>query len=104
MSVQTVLLDFSIEPDRLSDGISQKEILKQLQQTLSKYFPDIVLIFETSVSDGHLSIFSEKSTVLLNIRLFNQGIITINIEYFKGDCDHQRLTFDVSSVTLFISI
>lgn len=97
MAVQTVLLDFSIEPSRLSDSGSRKDLVKQLQQTLVKYFPEMILIFEVSVNDGYLSIYSEKSTVLLNVRLFNQGIITINIEYYKGDCDHQRLSFDVSS-------
>lgn len=98
MSVQTVLLDFSIEPSRISDDTARKNVTKQLTSTLEKYFPEMQLIFETTVDDGYLSIYSEKNLVLLNVRLFDQGIITINIEYFKSDCDNQRLSFDVSNI------
>lgn len=100
--MQTVLLDFSVEPSRIGDDGSRKELLKQLQQTLVKHFPEMILIFETTTNDGYLSIYSEQNTVLLNVRLFHQGIITINIEYYKAESDHQRLSFDVSDLTMFI--
>lgn len=96
MSVQTVLLDFSIEPSRISDEVSLKELVKLLEQALTEYFPAIKLCFETTTSDGCLCLLSEKQTVFLNARFFNHGIITINIEYFKSDNEQQRLSFDVS--------
>lgn len=96
MSVQTVLLDFSIEPSRLSDEVSRKDLVKLLQLSLTEYFPELKLIFEVSTGDGYLCLFSEKQIVLLNARFFNQGIITINVEYYKQESEQQRLSFDVS--------
>lgn len=98
MSVQTVLLDFSIEPSRLNDEVSRKELVKNLHNSLIEYFPELTLIFEATTGDGYLCIFSEKQIVLVNVRLFNQGLITINVEYYKSECEQQRLTFDVSVI------
>lgn len=103
MSVQTVLLDFSIEPSRLNDEVSRKELVKNLHNSLIEYFPELTLIFEAATGDGYLCIFSEKQIVLVNVRLFNQGLITINVEYYKSECEQQRLTFDVSITKQFLN-
>lgn len=96
MSAQTILLDLSIEPSRISDEVAKKEVIQLLEKGLSEYFPKLKLIFETSTADGHLCLFSENQTILLNARFFNHGIITVNIEYFKADTEQPTITFDVS--------
>lgn len=90
------MLDFSIEPTRLADDVACRELIKLLHSSLTAFFPELALIFETSTGDGRLCVFSEKHVVLLNVRLFNQGIITINVEYYKQENEPQRLSFDVS--------
>lgn len=96
MSAQTILLDLSIEPSRISDDVGLKDVIKLLEKGLAKYFPQLKLIFQTCTSDGHLCIFSQNNTIFLNIRFFNHGIITINIEYYKDDVEQSLITFDVS--------
>lgn len=96
MAAQTVLLDFSIDSSRINDEVTQKDLVKLLEKGLLKFFPQIKLIFETSTSDGHLCVFSQNDTIYLNIRLFNHGIVTINIEFFKDDAEHPLVNFDVS--------
>lgn len=96
MSAQTVLLDLSIDPSRISDEAGLKDVLKLLEKGLLEYFPQIKLIFETTTSDGHLSVFSQNNTIFLNARFFNSGIITINIEFFIDDAEQPFVTFDVS--------
>lgn len=104
MSVQTVLLDFSIESSRISDEVARKELIKLLEKSLLDYFPQIHLLYETTTTDGQLCLFAENQTVFLNVRLFNHGIITINIEYFKGEKEKQLLSFDVSKTIFNIFI
>lgn len=96
MAAQTVLLDFSIDSSRISDEVAQKDVVKLLEKGLLEFFPQIKLIFETSTSDGHLCVFSQNDTVYVNARFFNHGIITINIEFFKGDAEQPIVNFDVS--------
>lgn len=96
MSAQTILLDFSIEASRIEDELSLKEVAKKLEKGLMEYFPKLKLIFETSTTDGYYYLYSENQTILLNARFFTHGLITLNIEYFKGEQDQPILSFDVS--------
>lgn len=96
MSVQTVLLDFTIDPNRISDEITRKDLLKLIKDSLEKYFANLNFVYEVQTGDGYLCVLSEKNSTFVNIRFFNHGIITINIEYFKAEHEPQRLTFDVS--------
>lgn len=97
MSVQTVLLDFSIDASRISDEESRKDVIKLLQETLKEFFPSLATLFQVSTADGHLILLSEDQKNFLNVRLFDDGIITLNIEYFKKDNEEQLLSFDVSA-------
>lgn len=98
MSAQAILLDLSIEPSRISDEVAQKDVVQLLEKGLLEYFPKLKLIFETTTSDGHLCLFSENQTIFLHARFFNHGIITVNIEYFKGETEQPIITFDVSEM------
>lgn len=98
MSVHTVLLDFSInDASRISDEESRKDIIKLFQETLREFFPNLTFLFETSTADGHLTLLSENQKNVFNIRLFDDGIITLNIEYYKKDNEQPPLSFDVSN-------
>lgn len=94
MSVQTVLLDFSIDPVRIGDEVASKDLLKFIKQGLKKYFEDLKFVYDLKTDDGYLCLFTDKNLVFIQIRFFNHGIITINIEYFKGDSEKQIMSFE----------
>jgi spermine synthase len=96
MAANTVLLDFSIEPDRVIDELSRKDVMKVIKENLEKYFGSLKIIYDLSVvNDGYLCILSDNSGVVVNVRFYNEGLITINIEYFKKDTDQQKISFEV---------
>lgn len=98
MSAETVLLDLTIDPSRIGDEVAQKDVVKLLEKGLLEYFPQLKLVFETSTFDGHLCIFSHLDSVYVHARFFNNGIVTINIEFFKGDNEQPLVSFDVSII------
>lgn len=102
MSANTVLLDFSIEPSRINDELSRKDIIKVIKENLEKYFGNLKMIYDMLVDDGYMCIFNDSSATILNVRFFNEGLITINIEYFKKDSDNQRISFEVNFFFFFI--
>lgn len=102
MSVQTILLDFSIEPSRISDDESRKNIVKLLENGLTEHFPQLKLCYELTTADGSLVLFTENQLLYFHVRLFNHGIITVNVEYFKSDATTQIISFDVSTYLFYI--
>lgn len=104
MSVQTILLDFSIEPSRISDAESRKDLVKLLENGLTEHFPQLKLCYELTTADGCLVLFTENQSLFFHVRLFNHGIITINAEYFKLDTEQQLISFDVSTQQLTIKL
>lgn len=97
MSAVTVLLDLIIDLSRINNSTGQTDVLKLMEQGLSKYLPQLKQIFDTSTSDGHLYVYSQNGTTFLQLRFFNHGIITINIEFFKNDAEELLISFDVST-------
>ena len=102
MSANTVLLDFSIEPSRINDELSRKDIIKVIKENLEKFFGNLKMIYDMLVDDGYMCIFNDGSATIINVRFFNEGLITINIEYFKKDSDNQRISFEVNFFFFFI--
>lgn len=96
MSVQTVLLDFTVDPIRIADEIACKDLFKVVKVGLEKYFPDLKFMYDVITADGYLCVLSENNRTFVNVRFFQHGIITVNIEYFKEAGEPQQFSFDVS--------
>lgn len=102
MSVNTVLLDFSIDPSRISDEVSRKTILTTIRENLvEKLFPSLLFVYDLHFDDGYMCILTEKDGVMVQIRFFNPGLITINIEYYLQDHQNPKINFDVCEIFSF---
>ncbi|CAO1335531.1 unnamed protein product [Diamesa hyperborea] len=94
MSVNSVLMDFSIDAQRISDESSRKDITKSIIENLSKYFENLSFVYEMLCDDGSMSILSDKTGTILTIRYFIEGLITINIEYYKKEGAQAKISFE----------
>jgi hypothetical protein len=95
MAANSVLLDFSIEASRVTDELSRKDIVKVIKENVEKYFGNLKMVYDMLVDDGYLCILSDNSGVIFTLRFFNEGLITLNIEYFRKDSDPQKISFEV---------
>lgn len=96
MSVQTVLLDFTIDPLRIADELTRKDLMRLIRTGLEKYFVQLKFVFDVQTDDGYLCVFSDQNVTFINVRLFSHGLITLNVEYFKAEYAAARFSFDVS--------
>ncbi|XP_055627765.1 spermine synthase isoform X2 [Toxorhynchites rutilus septentrionalis] len=94
MSANSVLLDFSLDPTRISDEVSRKDIVKICKEHLEKYLTGLKLIYDMLTDDGYLCILNAPGAVVITIRFFNQGLITINIEYYRAECEEPKISFE----------
>ncbi|XP_063621209.1 spermine synthase isoform X2 [Cydia splendana] len=93
MSVQTLLMDFSIDPARLGDESGQKAVFSQLETVLKDYVPNLILAAEVAVDGGSLKLLTGKKGTTVSVRLFDRGLVTVNIEYYKEDSEEPLISF-----------
>lgn len=95
MAANSVLLDFSIEPARVNDEAARNDIVKVVKENLEKYLGNLTLIYQMQVEDGQLTLLGDSAGVVVTVRFFNEGLITLNIEYYKKASDEQKISFEV---------
>ncbi|XP_026328356.1 spermine synthase isoform X2 [Hyposmocoma kahamanoa] len=98
MSVQTLLLDFSLDPARLGDENGQKTVFNQLETVLKDYIPNLILAAEIKVDGGSLKLLTGKKGSTVAVRLFDRGLVTVNIEYYKEDSEEPLINFKSARV------
>lgn len=98
MSVQTILLDFSLDPARLGDESGQKTVFSHLETVLKDYVPNLILAADIKIDDGSLKLLTGKRGTTVSVRLFDRGLVTVNIEYYKEDSEEPLINFKVSSI------
>lgn len=98
MSVQTLLMDFSIDPARLGDESGQKAVFSQLENVLKDYVPNLILAAEVAVDGGSLKLLTGKKGTTVSVRLFDRGLVTVNIEYYKEDSEEPLISFKSARV------
>ncbi|XP_037298970.1 spermine synthase [Manduca sexta] len=85
MSVQTLLLDFSIDPARLGDENGQKSVFNQLQTVLKDFIPNLILAADIKLEGGCQKLLTGKKGCTVSVRMFDRGLITVNIEFYKEE-------------------
>ncbi|CAH0407936.1 unnamed protein product [Chilo suppressalis] len=98
MSVQTLLLDFSIDPARVGDESGQKSVFGQLETVLKDYIPNLLLAADIKIDGGSLKLMTGKKGTTVSVRLFDRGLVTVNIEYYKEDNEEPVISFKSARV------
>lgn len=104
MSANSVLLDFSLDPTRINDEVSRKDIVKLCKEHLEKYISGLKITYDMLTEDGYLCILNAPGAVITTIRFFNQGLITVNIEYFRAESEAPKITFEVRRLFFFLGV
>lgn len=95
MAAQTVLFDFTVDPVRTSDPKERQEIAKVLRHELECLFPQLEQQYQMPMDDGYFAVLTENKETIITVRIFGQGLVTINLEYYLEDGKEQLLSFDV---------
>ncbi|KAG7299854.1 hypothetical protein JYU34_016874 [Plutella xylostella] len=98
MSVQTILLDFSVDPARLGDECGQRAVFDQLETVLKDYIPNLVLSADVKIDGGSLKLLVGKKGTSVSTRLFDQGLVTVNIEYYKEENEAPLMDYKSAQV------
>ncbi|CAH0392809.1 unnamed protein product [Bemisia tabaci] len=96
MAVHTILIDFTVTPLKVKS--EWQKISSSVEKVLSGYLPDLTPLRKESIEDGQelkpLSTFTAKRDTYVIVRGFPNGLVTVNVEYFKREDEEPLLTFD----------
>lgn len=102
MAAQTVLFDFTVDPIRTSDPKERQEMAKVLRHELEHIFPQIQCQYLMDMDDGYFAVLAENKETIVTVRIFGQGLVTINVEYYLEDGKEQLMSFDVRFCCSFV--
>ncbi|XP_037934956.1 spermine synthase isoform X2 [Teleopsis dalmanni] len=96
MAAQTILFDFTVDTEKTSDPKSRQEIAKLLRSELEHIFPQLELAYQMTMDDGYYCVLAENKETIITCRIFNQGLVTINVEYYLEEGKEPIMSFDSS--------
>ncbi|KAL9905084.1 spermine synthase isoform X2 [Glossina fuscipes] len=96
MAAQTILFDFTVDKERTTDAKERQEIAKLLRQELEHIFPQLNLMYQMPMEHGYYCVLSENQDTIITMRIFQQGLVTINVEYYLENGKEPLMSFDSS--------
>ncbi|XP_020803228.1 spermine synthase isoform X1 [Drosophila serrata] len=86
MAAQTILFDFTLDKDKTSDEKQRLEVAKILRNELEHVFPQLELAYSMeSPENGYFAVLHENKDTVITCRIFQHGLLTLNVEYFLPD-------------------
>ncbi|XP_014242677.1 spermine synthase isoform X2 [Cimex lectularius] len=88
MAVNTILLDFTVKSSEMH---MHEELVTKV---LGNYLPQLNKTFNRRMDDGgFLLVLTADRGAFVTVRGFPQGLITLNIEYYKKDSEEEIINF-----------
>ncbi|XP_044008280.1 spermine synthase isoform X2 [Aphidius gifuensis] len=94
MVAHTVLLDFTVSPNVIIDVEKRSNLKSSIVNVLNDNFVGLKKLTETSVDDGFIVLYNGPKNSLITVRGYPQGLVTLNIEYYKQEDDDALMTFE----------
>lgn len=96
MVAHTVLLDFTVSSNAIVDSEKRSNLKSTIANVLKEHFVGLKLLTESYIDGSLLVLYTGPRSSLITIRGYPEGLITINIEYYKRDDENALLTFEVT--------
>lgn len=96
MAVNTYMFDFSISPSHFETSQGKQELQNTVERGLKQFLPDLKRVNSTLMDGGVLMLLAGGRGLFATVRGFRQGVLTVNIEYYKSEDEEKLLDFTVS--------
>lgn len=95
MVAHTVLLDFTVSSSVIADMEKRSSLKSAIGNVLAEYFIGLKPLTESNIDGSLLVLYTGPRGSLITVRGYTEGLITLNIEYYKQDDQEALLTFEV---------
>ena len=95
MAVHTILLDFSVHPDQVNNENKLCVIFTNVENVLRDYLTNMNMVNSVSLQDSYFKLYTCDRGATCTLRAFNNGLITINIDYYKAEKQEPLISYEV---------
>ena len=99
MVAHTVLLDFTVSANAIADSEKRLNLKSSIANVLKEHFLGLKPLTESYIDGSLLVLYTGPRGSLITVRGYSEGLVTVNIEYYKRDDEDALLTFEVISKT-----
>lgn len=96
MSVNTILLDLSVDQTILQSQNDKQLFLVTAETILSKHLPNLTRLIATDSGEWVLRFYQINENATVAIRIYRNGFVTINIEFYTPEDQEPIISFNVS--------
>lgn len=100
MVAHTVLLDFTVSANVIADLDERSSLKTTIANVLGDHFNGLKTLTELNIDGSLVILYTGPRGSLITVRGYPEGLITVNVEYYKRDDEEALLTFEV----LFLSL
>lgn len=100
MVAHTVLLDFTVSSTMISDVEKRSNLKSTIANVLGEHIGSLKPLTEINIEESLLLLYTGVRGSLITVRAYPKGLVTVNIEYYKGDNEEALLNFEVSYIYL----
>ncbi|XP_044261657.1 spermine synthase isoform X1 [Tribolium madens] len=94
MSVNTILMDFSVDPSAVKNDSQVSVVSSNIENVLREYLANLKTLTTIRLETDVLRLYSSDGGLSATLRIFNTGLITLNIEYLKVESQEALLSFE----------
>ncbi|KAF3423807.1 hypothetical protein E2986_05150 [Frieseomelitta varia] len=95
MVAHTVLLDFTVPSSVIVDVEKRSNLKIAIANVLQEHFDSLKPLTESSIDGSFLVLYTGPKGSLITVRGYTEGLITVNIEYYKRDEEEALLDFEL---------
>ncbi|XP_031837409.1 spermine synthase isoform X3 [Nomia melanderi] len=95
MVAHTVLLDFTVPSSVIADIEKRSNLKVAIANVLKEHFDGLKPLTEPNLNGSLLVLYEGPRGSLITVRGYTEGLITVNIEYYKKDDEEALLNFEL---------
>lgn len=96
MAVHTILLDFTVDPSQVKTESQLSALSGKVENFLRNYLNNLKVVSSFNIDGGIYKLYTSDRGAVSNVRVFTNGMVTVNIEYFKAEQQEPLLNIEVS--------
>ncbi|XP_074026814.1 spermine synthase [Leptinotarsa decemlineata] len=85
MAVNTILMDFSLNPNLIKNEKQLNAIATALENILRNFLGNCKHMGSFDLQDGLLKLYHSEPGATINLRIYNNGLLTVNIDFCVDD-------------------